>query len=136
MQYLIMIAIVLGLAIVDFIFGIMKGYVTHSLSSQKMRQGGINKLCEIIIMSTACGLEIAIQALGEYYAGDTGASFAEITGVIAAILVCGYISIMEVISILENYAEINPNALWVKRILKRLKVVDDENSSKKEEKNE
>ncbi|MBR3421551.1 MAG: phage holin family protein, partial [Ruminococcus sp.] len=46
MQYIIMLAIVLGLALVDFIFGFLKGYVKHNINSQKMRQGGVNKLCE------------------------------------------------------------------------------------------
>ena len=38
MQYIIMLAIVLGLALVDFIFGFLKGYVKHNINSQKMRQ--------------------------------------------------------------------------------------------------
>jgi hypothetical protein len=38
---------------------------------------------------------------------------------------------MEIISILENYAEINSEAAWVRSILKRLK-----NVSSEEEKNE
>lgn len=131
MQYIIMLAIVLGLALVDFIFGFLKGYVKHNINSQKMRQGGVNKLCEVIIMLTACGLEIAIRQLGRYYTGEVFATFLIILGVAAAILVCGYISLMEVISILENYAEINPKAKWVKRLLKRLKVVENEQEEKK-----
>ena len=64
MQYIIMIAVVLGLALSDFITGIIKGYVTNSLNSTKMRRGGVNKLGELVIMSTACGLDIGIKALG------------------------------------------------------------------------
>lgn len=124
MQYVIMIAIVLGLAIVDFIFGFLKGYVKRNVSSQKMRQGGVNKLCELLIMLTACGLEIGIQALGQYYASGSLEIFTKIMGVLAALAVCGYITLMEIVSILENYAEINRNAKWVKKILKFLKVVE------------
>lgn len=124
MQYIIMIAIVLGLALVDFIFGFLKGYVKRNISSSKMRQGGVNKLCELLIMLTACGLEISIQALGKYYSSGSLETFTNIMGVLAALAVCGYITLMEIVSILENYAEINRNAKWVKKVLKFLKVVE------------
>lgn len=124
MQYIIMLAIVLGLALVDFIFGFLKGYVKRNISSSKMRQGGVNKLCELLIMLTACGLEIGIQALGKYYSSGSLEIFTKIMGVLAALAVCGYITLMEIVSILENYAEINRNAKWVRRILKFLKVVE------------
>ena len=126
MQYVIMLAIVLGLALADFIFGFLKGYVKRNISSSKMRQGGVNKLCELLIMLTACGLEIGIQALGQYYASGSLEIFTKIMGILAALAVCGYITLMEIVSILENYAEINPNAKWVRRILKFLKVVESE----------
>lgn len=131
MQYIIMITIVLGLAIVDFVFGFLKGYVKKNISSQKMRQGGVNKLCELIIMATACGLEIGIQALGRYYASGSLETFTRIMGVLAALAVCGYITIMEIVSILENYAEINKNAKWVKRVLRFLKVVENDEKEEK-----
>jgi phage-related holin len=131
MQYIIMIAIVLGLALVDFVFGFLKGYVKKNISSQKMRQGGVNKLCEVIIMFTACGLEIGIQALGRYYASGSLETFTKLMGVLAALAVCGYITIMEIVSILENYAEINPHAKWVKRVLKFLKVVENDDKEEK-----
>lgn len=131
MQYIIMLAIVLGLAIVDFVFGFLKGYVKKNISSQKMRQGGVNKLCEVIIMLTACGLEIGIQALGRYYASGSLEIFTKIMGVLAALAVCGYITVMEIVSILENYAEINPNAKWVQRALKFLKVVENDDKEDK-----
>lgn len=128
MQYIIMLTIVLGLALSDFITGIIKGYVTGTLSSSKMRRGGLNKIVEIIVMATACGLEIGIKALGHYY---SAAELAGVTGTVTAVLVFGYIVIMELISILENYAAINPQAAgWIKSILRKLKDV------KEEEKNE
>ncbi len=129
MQYIIMLTIILGLAVSDFITGIIKGYVTGTLSSSKMRKGGLNKIGELIVMATACGLEIGINALGKYYAAD---QLAKVTGTIAAIVVFGYIVIMELISILENYAEINPqSAGWIRKLLKRLKNVQE---GEKEEK--
>lgn len=123
MQYIIMLAIVLGLAVSDFTTGMIKGYVTGTLNSTKMRRGGLNKIGELIVMATACGLEIGIRQLGTYYHSDFLAS---ITGTVAAVIVFGYIVIMELISILENYAEINPqSAGWISKLLKRLKNVSD-----------
>jgi phage-related holin len=131
MQYVIMLAIVLGLAVADFVTGIFKGYVTGQLSSSKMRKGGVNKICELIIMATACGLEFGIRQLGQYYDSEL---LAAITGTVAAIVVFGYIVIMELISILENYAEISPEAAWVGKLLKRLKNVNDKEDSSNDEK--
>jgi len=128
MQYIIMLAIVLGLALSDFVTGIIKGYVTGQLSSAKMRRGGLNKVCELVVMSTACGLEVGIRALGDYYSSD---ALAAITGAVTAIVVFIYIVIMELISILENYAEIDPqSAGWIRKLLKRLKNVNDKEDKK------
>ena len=129
MQYIIMIAVVIGLAAADFLTGIIKGYVTNSLSSAIMRKGGLNKLAEIIIMTTVCGLEIGIKMLGKYY-GENVAEYAEILGLVTAIGTFGYIVLMELLSMLENYVEINPKAIWAKKIIKKLK------STKEEMKNE
>lgn len=131
MQYLIMLAIVTGLAISDFVLGIIKGYVTRTLSSKIMRKGGLNKLSEIIIMTTVCGLEIGINALGKYY-GDKASGIASILGVVTAGGVLFYIVLMELLSMLENYSIINPNAKWAKRFIKRLKIMqEDEKEDKK-----
>ena len=121
MKYIIMITIVLGLACADFLTGIIKGYINNTLNSAKMRKGGVNKLGELIIMSTACGLEIGIKALGHYY--DSGA-FASVTGAVTAAAVFVYITIMELVSILENYSAINTEASWAEKLISRLKSSD------------
>lgn len=122
-QYIIMLTIVLGMAVTDFLTGIIKGYVNNDLSSTKMRKGGLNKIAEILVMACSCSLEIGIKKLGNYYSAE---SLAKITGAVTAVLVFGYIVIMEIISILENYAEINSEARWVKNLLKRLKSVNND----------
>ena len=143
MQYIIMLTVVLGLAVADFLTGIIKGYATRrqirttdlpssTLNSTKMRKGGLNKIGEIIVMATACGLEIGIRELGRYYSAK---ELAGITGAITAIAVFIYIALMEVISILENYAEINSQATWVARILKRLKSVGEKEEKDDEKRN-
>lgn len=123
MQYIIMLTIVLGMAVTDFLTGIIKGYVNNDLSSAKMRKGGLNKIAEILVMACSCGLEIGIKKLGNYYSAE---SLAMITGAVTAVLVFGYIVIMEIISILENYAEINSEARWVRNLLSRLKNVNND----------
>jgi len=120
MQYVIMLVIVAWLAIADFITGMIKAYVTGTLSSSKMRKGGVNKVGELVVMTTGCGLEAGIKALGKYY--DTSTQLASFAGTAIALLVFSYILVMEVISILENYAEINPDAAgWITKLLTRLK---------------
>ena len=119
MQYIIMITIVLGLALADIITGWIKAHVNDDYSSKVMRKGGLNKICELVVMTTACGLEIGIGYLGRYYNADI---LAGITGTVAAVAVFAYITVMEIISILENYGSADPNAAgWVKKLLKKLR---------------
>ncbi|MDE7098053.1 MAG: phage holin family protein [Ruminococcus sp.] len=118
MKYIIMLLIIIGLALADYITGIIKAYCTNSLSSKKMRTGGLNKLSEIIVMTVSCGLDIGIKMLGNYYESP---EISEIAGALTASLVFTYIVLMEIVSIFENYAEINPDAQWTLKIIRRLK---------------
>lgn len=118
MQYIIMIAIVIMMALADIATGLIKAYVTGKPNSKKMRVGGLHKASEVVVMATACGLEIGIEMLGAYY---EAVQLADIVGAFAAISVFGYIVLMEIISVIENYAEINPQAAWAKRILRKMK---------------
>ena len=118
MQYIIMLLIIIGLAAADYLTGIIKAYCKNEICSRKMRKGGLNKLGEIIVMTSACGLDIGINALGKYY---EAAELSAIAGKITAVAVFIYITIMEVVSLFENYAEINPDAQWALKIIKRLK---------------
>lgn len=124
MQYIIMLLIIIGLAIADFITGYIKAYCKDDICSKKMRKGGLNKLGEIIVMLVACGLDIGIHELGKYYQAS---ELSDIAGAITAVAVFIYITLMEVVSIFENYAEINPEAQWALRIIRKLK-----NTSKEE----
>lgn len=119
MKYIIMLAIAVGLALADFVTGIIKAAINHDISSQKMRVGGLHKIMELLVMTTACGLEIGIRELGKYYQAP---QLAEIAGAFAAGAVFAYIVAMEIISILENYAEANPEAKWAAGIIKKLRV--------------
>ncbi|MBP5433733.1 phage holin family protein [Ruminococcus sp.] len=130
MQYVIMMIIVAWLAIADFVTGMIKAYVTGTLNSAKMRKGGVNKVGELVVMATACGLEAGINALSQYY--DISERLAAITGTVTAILIFSYIAVMEMISILENFAEINPDAAgWVNKLVKHLRAHEEKRETEK-----
>lgn len=130
MRYLIMLTIVIGLAAADIITGWIKAHVKEDYSSKVMRKGGLNKLCEIVVMATACGLEIGIKYLGQYYDSPNLAKFA---GAAAAFGVFFYIMVMETISVLENYAEANPEAAgWIVIFLKKLRNFTEKEENKDE----
>ena len=122
MKYLIMLIIVIGLACADFATGWIKAYINDDVRSAKMRKGGLNKLAEIVVMGVAIGSEIGFEQLGKYYGYEELAGAA---GAITAVAVFLYIFTMEVVSILENYGEINPQASWVTKIIKKLGAVND-----------
>ncbi|MCM1528505.1 MAG: phage holin family protein [Alistipes sp.] len=128
MKYLIMLMIVVGAALADFLTGIIKAYCTGSVNSSKMRRGGLNKLAEIIVMTTVCGLDTGINALGKYYGAE---ELSSIAGAITAVSVFGYITVMEIISILENYRVINPEAQWVCSLVKRFTISKEDKNDKK-----
>lgn len=121
-----MLLIVIGLAIADYLTGIIKAYCKNDICSSKMRKGGLNKLGEIIIMLTACGLDIGIHALGKYY---QAVELSDIAGAVTAVMVFAYITVMEIISIFENYAEINPEAKWALKFIRKLKLFKEEENS-------
>ena len=122
MKYLIMLIIIIGLACADFITGWIKAYIKDDVRSAKMRKGGLNKLAEIVVMGVAIGSEIGFEQLGRYYGYEELAGWA---GTITAIAVFLYIFAMELISILENYGEINPQAGWVTKVIKKLGALKD-----------
>lgn len=131
MQYIVMLLIVIGLAASDFLTGFCKAYVLDMISSAKMRKGGVNKFCEIIVMTTAIGITIGFDYLGQYY---DSSKLTDIAGAVTAVSVFGYIVVMEIISILENYAAINPDASWIRPILKRLKHIENIEDKETEDK--
>lgn len=122
MKYIIMLLIVVGLIIIDYITGVIKAYASNTLCSRKMRIGGLNKLSEILVMLAAVGLEIGITQLGKYY---QSAELANLVGVVTAVGVFIYITVMELISILENYAAINPDAAGIAKLIRRLRMFND-----------
>lgn len=118
MQYLIMLLIVIGLALSDIVTGCIKALVKCTYQSAVMRRGGLNKLGEITVMLTVIGLEIGMEQLGRYYDCP---ELAGIAGAVTAVSVFLYIVVMELVSILENFGETNPDAWFAKFLAKWLR---------------
>ncbi|MBR6102645.1 MAG: phage holin family protein [Ruminococcus sp.] len=130
MKYIIMMLIVLGLIIADYLTGVIKAYVAEDLSSRKMRLGGLNKFSEMLVMGVSVGFEVGMDKLGEF------ANTPELAGVVGSVTATGvfaYIALMEIISIFENYSEINPDAKWIKKFVKRLKISNENEDEDEEE---
>lgn len=117
-KYLIMLLIVVGLAISDWLTGNIKAHIKNDYKSSVMRAGLLHKASELLIMITACGFELGIEELGKYYENS---EIGEMTGLITAGFIFVYIVFMEIISILENYADINPQATWANKFIKKLR---------------
>lgn len=131
MQYIIMFIIVVGLSISDILTGWIKAHISNTYRSSIIRLGLYRKFAEWLIMGVAIGLEVGLSMLGSYYHAEEVAGFA---GAFAAVSIFLYITVMETVSILENFGEITPNAKWIKPILKKLDKFSgkEDNDSKKE----
>ena len=133
MKYIIMLLIVVGAALTDFLTGYIKAYNKGEVNSRKMRIGGLNKVCEVFVMGSAIGLNIGLEQLGKYY---NQAQLAEISGAVTAFGVFFYITLMEIVSVLENLSEIFPDAAWIGRLIKRLRLMDNDKNDDKNDKKE
>lgn len=133
MKYIIMLLIVVGAALTDFLTGYIKAYNKGEVNSRKMRIGGLNKVCEVFVMGSAIGLNIGLEQLGKYY---NQPQLAEISGAVTAFGVFFYITLMEIVSVLENLSEIFPDAAWIGRLIKRLRLMDNDKNDDKNDKKE
>lgn len=132
MKYIIMLLIVVGAALTDFLTGYIKAYGQGTVNSRKMRIGGLNKVCEIFIMGASIGLNIGLDQLGRYYQSQ---QLTDIAGAVTAGGVFVYILLMEIVSVLENLAEIFPDAAWIGRLIRRFRLMGD-NNDKNDDKND
>lgn len=120
--------IVLGLAFADFATGYIKARCADKVSSKALRIGGLHKVAELVIMATAIGLTVGLDMLGRYY---TDTRLTDLAGFVTALGVFCYIVVMELVSILENFAEIMPEAKWARKIIRRLKNYENDKGDKK-----
>lgn len=93
-----MLLLVVGtLMLLDIMSGLIKAFATKTVDSTVMRQGLFHKAASLLVITLAVVLDVAL---------DAGFNVA-VTPIFEA--VAGYIALMEVLSILENAAEANPD---------------------------
>ena len=123
MIYIIMFLIVLMMCIDDIVTGIIKAHLTIGYCSTIMRKGLLHKAQELLIMGCAIGLQIGLDYIGQFYSCE---QLANIPGAVSAVSAFCYLTVQELISILENYCESNPDAAAAKRLIKKLKKFNDD----------
>ena len=99
----------------DVITGLLKALAKEGLNSTILRKGMYHKLSEIIVVIGAGLLEHGAKAV------ELGINFP------ALIAVAGYVCVMELVSIIENLALLNPGLYkFFKPILNKLKDKEEE----------
>lgn len=91
------IGLAMGFMLMDILTGFIGSVITHTFSSSKMREGLGHKVLLICIIAMTVMLEIGGEHIG-------GLGFASIT----VPVVCVYIIVMEVGSVLENVCTAYP----------------------------
>ena len=103
------------LIIGDYVSGMAKAIVQKNISSQIMREGLWHKFAYVMAVGLAAFLQIASQHINLGY------------DVPLIPLVCGFIVTIEVSSIVENLAEVNPEIKGSK-LLEFFKVTNNTNN--------
>lgn len=95
----------------DVITGIIKAIKNKKFDSTKIRKGGLNKICEIIVLILGLILKTALP------------HFKVILNFDVLFIISSYIFFMEIVSIIENIGEINENLIppKIKNTFKKLK---------------
>lgn len=105
--------------IIDYFFGIIVRAIKKELTSRKMLEGLLHKVCLIlaVVVGVVIKMFFLLVQIPESMVGVFGLGFVmdmfgveNIVDVPACLFVCGAIMIMETLSILENFAEISPAA--------------------------
>lgn len=119
MEQGIYVAIVAGAIVFDLISGLLKAFATKTVSTTVMRQGLYHKSAILLVVLLAIGCEYVMAFI------DLGFTFGGKLVVGVTTIIC----LMEVMSILENLADINPD-------IKASKIMSFFSSSKIEQKSE
>lgn len=102
--------IVAGFILMDICTGFLKAIYLKQINSTILRKGLFHKLGEVCSLALAYGLEVG----ADYISIGTDVPF--VAGVAT------YISVMEIISVIENICEINPDMLkFFKKYLDKFK---------------
>lgn len=119
MEQGVYVAIVAGAIVFDLLSGLLKAFATKSVSTTVMRQGIYHKSAILLVVLLAIGCEYITSYI------DLGFTFDGKLTVGVTTVIC----LMEIMSILENLAEVNPD-------IKGTKLMAFFSSSKTEQKSE
>lgn len=124
-QHMIKIAIVaLVFILFDIITGFLKAAAKHDIDSTILRKGLLHKLSEIVSIVFAFLCEYAVQFV------ELGVNLPLVAAV------CAYIILMEIISIIENLVEVNPDmGKFFQKYLKGIKEEVDKDAGKTDDNN-
>ena len=100
----------------DYVSGMAKAIVQRNISSQIMRDGLWHKFAYVMVVGLAAFLQIASRHINLGY------------DVPLTPLVCGFIVMIEVSSIIENLAEVNPE-IKDSKLLEFFKVTNDKDDN-------
>ena len=105
----------LGVILLDIVTGIIKAIKNKKFDSSKMRKGGINKICEVLVLILGLLLKEALPHFKITLNFDV------------LFVICSYIFFMEIVSIIENIGEINDKLIppKIKETFKKLKKESD-----------
>lgn len=92
------IATVLALILLDVVVGLTGALVTHTFSSEKMRNGLLHKFTEMACVALAIVLDGALMGGVDFFVPEP-----------VLLSTCGYIGMMEVGSFLELVKQYNPD---------------------------
>lgn len=85
--------------ILDIVSGVLQAMINHTFQSHKMREGGIRKLYLLVVIIFGVALDYSQTLI------DLGFNLPCLS------MICVYISLMEIMSIIENINLGFPNAL-------------------------
>lgn len=95
-KYIVVTLIFIGF---DIATGVLQALITGTFESHKMRKGGFRKLCLLVVIAFGVALDYSQTLV------DLGFEIPCLSWI------CGYISLMEIMSIVENINTAFPNAL-------------------------
>lgn len=114
------IVVALIFIIFDIVTGVLQAMINGTFKSHKMRKGGLRKLCLLIVIAFGVALDYSQTVV------DLGFNFPCLQ------MITGYITFMEIMSIVENFNLAFPGSL-PKSLISVLGHAAEENGVKKED---
>ena len=130
-RLLLPLAVLTAVMAADYISGMIKAWVNFEISSRTGIKGIVKKLCYILLVTSAACMDYLLSISVSDSLDITG------SGISIALVVCVWLIINELISILENLAAMGiPIPDFLNRLALKLKQSSEKNISSREEDDE